>query len=175
MKTLGKSQITSVLIHVSPYVDFGKKMKNRQNFFIFGKDLTDFFPRIFSGKNFQKILAEKFFPRIFSGKNFSGKNFQKISAEKIFKKFQRKKFSPEFSAEKIFPRIFSGKNFPQNFQRKKFSPEFSAEKIFPRIFGGKNFQKIFGGKFFPRIFPAWCESLEGKKSFQNSKLSPNWK
>ena len=157
MKTLGKSQITSVLIHVSPYVDFGKKMKNRQNFFIFGKDLTDFFPRIFSGKNFQKILAEKFFPRIFSGKNFSGKNFPQ--------NFQRKKFSPEFSAEKIFPRIFSGKNFSQNFQRKKFSPEFSAEKIFPRIFGGKNFQKIFGRKFFPRIFPAWCESLEGKKIF----------
>ena len=121
MKTLGKSQITSVLIHVSPYVDFGKKMKNRQNFFIFGKDLTDFFPRIFSGKNFQKILAEKFFPRIFSqrkkfSKNFSGKNFQKISAEKIFKKFQRKKFSKHFS----------GKNFPQNFQRKKFSQNFPS-------------------------------------------------
>ena len=145
MKTLGKSQITSVLIHVSPYVDFGKKMKNRQNFFIFGKDLTDFFPRIFSGKNFQKILAEKFFPRIFSGKNFSGKNFPQ--------NFQRKKFSPEFSAGKIFPRIFSGKNFPrifsgknfpQNFRRKKFSPEFSAEKIF------KNFRP----KIFPQNFPS---------------------
>ena len=79
------------------------------------------------------------------------------------------------------------KKFPQNFQRKNFSkffsPEFSAEKFFkiffPRIFSEKIFQnfspEFSAEKFFPRIFPAWCESLEGKKSFQNSKLSPNWK
>ena len=91
MKTLGKSQITSVLIR-----GFWQKNEKSAEFFHFWKRFDGFFPQNFQRKKFSKNFGGKIFPQNFQrkkfqrkkfSKNFSGKNFQKISAGKIFKKF----------------------------------------------------------------------------------------